>query len=72
MGGEAAGILGCRMAEGLLIVPVAGAQDDHLYVHTHNLVDGGGDQVEALVPHQAGHAGDDGGVRVLPQAGHLL
>ena len=72
MGGEAAGVLVLSLAEGLLIVPVAGAQDDHLYVHTHNLVDGGGDQVEALVPHQAGHAGDDGGVRVLPQAGHLL
>ena len=72
VGGEAAGVLVLGLAEGLLIVPVAGAQHDHLHIHAHDVVDGGGDQIKALVAHQPGHAGHDGGVRALPQAAHLL
>ena len=72
LGGEAAGVLPLGVAEGLLILPVAGAQHHHLHVHLHDLVEHVGDQGEALVAHQAGDTGDDGGGLVLTQAYRLL
>ena len=71
-GGKAAGVLGLGLAEGLLKVPLAGAQHHHLDVHAHDVVDGVGHQLEALVLDQPGHAGDDGHVGVLPEAHRLL
>ena len=68
LGGKAAGILDLRLTEGGLILPVSGAQDHHLHIHGHDLVEGISDQGESLVAHQAGDAGDDGHVGVLLQA----
>ena len=68
VGGEAAGILGLSLTEGLLKVPVAGAHDHHLRVGGHDVMDGGGHQLEALVLDQTGDAGDDGHVGIFPQA----
>ena len=55
------------MAERLLKIPFAGTQHHHLHIHIHDLWDGGGHQFEALVPDQAGDAGDDGHIGVLTQ-----
>ena len=68
MGGKAAGILALGIAECLLILPLAGAQDHHLHVQAHDVVEGVGDQGEALVAHQAGDAADEGDVGVLLKA----
>ena len=68
MGGEAAGVLALGAAERLLILPFAGAQDHHLYVQAHDIVEGIGHQGEALVSHQAGDAADEGDIGVLLQA----
>ena len=72
VGRETAGILGLRVAEGLLKIPVAGAQDHHLHIHGHDVMDGRGHQLKALVLDQTGDAGDDGDIGVLPQADGLL
>ena len=72
LSGEAAGILALSVAEGLLVLPVAGTQHHHLHVHAHDLMEHVGDQREALVAHQTGDAGDDGHVRVLLQAHRTL
>ncbi len=72
MGGEAAGVLALGLPEGLLIGPIAGAQHHHLHIHSHDIVNGGVDQVKALMAHQPGDAANDGHVGVFHQTGGLL
>ena len=71
-GGEAAGVLCLGMAEGLFKIPFAGAQHHHLHIHAHDVVDGVGNQLKALVLDQTGHTGDDRYVGVFPEPHSLL
>ena len=58
--------------EGVLIEPVAGAQDHHLGVLVYDLGHNGVDQVQALLVGQPGHQANDELVVVLPQPQLLL
>ena len=58
--------------EEFLITLVAGTQDHKLHGELHHIMNDLADQIQALMGHQAGHHSNDGGMRLLPQAGHLL
>lgn len=72
IGAEAALIAVFRIAEEILILPVAAAQDHQLAARLHHNIQALTDEVDALMPHQAADHGEQGNIALDLEAQLLL